>query len=849
MSFFSQKMKQFTKESESKTINPIELFYNELIQQKQHDFLRDNQTAFLTEWNSRREERDIVGVMNTGAGKTLIGLLMLYSKLQEGVGTAVYLCPDTQLVEQVCNQAALYGIPVCKIISKKDERQEFPLDFVNCKSVLVTTFDRLFNGKSIFGVKGNASREIQEVGALLIDDAHECIKKARGKASIKIHKSSQKDLFEKLLNLFDDDLKTQGLGAYNGIKRGEKSVIKQIPFWAWENKLEAVVKLLEGNNDSSNKDIFFSFDLLIDELELAECFISGEVIEITPMLIPTYKVPSLENAKHRFILSATLNNSYELISELGIYKDAIEKPIKIDNANLGERLILAPKRYHEDIDNNDIRELCLKYAQSYNVIVIVPNIKRAKFWTDKGAVVLNSENILAELKALKESKPGRLVVLINRYDGMDLIDDMCRLIVLDGMPTKETLKEKIETQYRENSLYINTKKAQSIEQGLGRAVRSGTDHCVAILMGNDLLKFIGTNANKELFSPIVQAQLEFGFSLVEGDKKLEKSQAIESIVEGIEVCLGASEEWRHFHKQLTNEALKKYKSVDFTNLVELADLERKALKAAKIRDISSMDTYMSSILSKITSEVDKGWYTQLYAYLLNNINQQRAIDLQAQAYSIQNGLVKPLTSLKGKTVKKVGSQVGSFKENLLKFDRGTDICIEVENIVASMMYSPDMYYKKFEKAIDELGRFLGFATNQPDNETDDGPDNFWSAESKDFVIECKNNSLNDISRDETNQMFASIRWYNKLYKGESRMVPIMLHRSSRLEPNTHANGGFLVISNEKLVELKNNLRKLGKALSQKAPDAWLDKEIESLLNQYNFTEAKIVSHYTNSVKE
>lgn len=50
-----------------------------------------------------------------GYVKTLLGLLMLYSKLSEGVGPAVYFCPDNQLVEQVRYQATLYGIPTCTI--------------------------------------------------------------------------------------------------------------------------------------------------------------------------------------------------------------------------------------------------------------------------------------------------------------------------------------------------------------------------------------------------------------------------------------------------------------------------------------------------------------------------------------------------------------------------------------------------------------------------------------------------------------------------------------------------------------------------------------------------------------
>ena len=38
--------------------------------------------------------------MNTGGGKTVVGLLMLKSCLNEGVGPAVYVTPDNYLVSQ-----------------------------------------------------------------------------------------------------------------------------------------------------------------------------------------------------------------------------------------------------------------------------------------------------------------------------------------------------------------------------------------------------------------------------------------------------------------------------------------------------------------------------------------------------------------------------------------------------------------------------------------------------------------------------------------------------------------------------------------------------------------------------
>ena len=49
--------------------------------------------------------------MNTGSGKTLVGLLMLQSLLNEEIGPALYLCPTKQLVEQAYQTAREVGIP------------------------------------------------------------------------------------------------------------------------------------------------------------------------------------------------------------------------------------------------------------------------------------------------------------------------------------------------------------------------------------------------------------------------------------------------------------------------------------------------------------------------------------------------------------------------------------------------------------------------------------------------------------------------------------------------------------------------------------------------------------------
>lgn len=848
LGFFDKKMKEYSTKTEQQIINSIEIFKKSLLQQPGYDFLRENQTDFLNQWETRRSEKDVIGLMDTGSGKTLIGLLMLYSKLKEGVGPAVYLCPDNQLVQQVYQQASLYGIPVCKF-EQTDGYQQFPLEFENNEAILITNFDKLFNGRSIFGVIGN-DREIKEIGALLIDDAHECVKKARQKSSIKIHRHDNKKLYNAFVDLFFDDLDKQGRASLRSIIKGESSVIKQIPYWDWNNKLSSVIKWLEENNNRNkeNSDIFFNSNLILDELENCECYISGNSIEITPLLIPYYKIPAFDKAKHRFILSATLNNGFSLITDLGINESAVRNPIKVDTISLGERLILAPKRYNNKITDAEIRQLCFEYAKDLNVVVIVPNYKKSEIWTKMGAELLDSDNIVEEINKLRFGQRGKVCVVTNRYDGMDLIDDICRLLVIDGMPTKESLKEKIEMQYRENSMLVNMKRAQTIEQGLGRGVRSGTDHCVTILMGDDLLSFIGKNSNKRLFSPIVQSQLEFGVNLVAGEEVLEKSTAIEYMIEAMEECLEATGSWRTFHKQLVNTAEKEYQIESFDNVIELSILENEVFNAKRKEDLTTIEDKMKKILSLVSKSKDEGWYFQIYAQLIHSIDSTRASDLQIKAKELNASLLRPLNYVRSRKVRNYASQIPKFKELISEFDRGTDLVIYINNLLSKLEYSPDVTYKDFELSVKKLGEFLGFESTCPDSEDNDGPDNFWRGENFDFVIECKNNSLNNISRDEANQMTASIRWYKELFTDSERLIGVILHKSSIVAPDSHINNEFSVIDLEKLGLLKNNLTKLCGELSFKAPNSWNVRELEEKLMKYYLTENTFVQKYTKKIK-
>jgi hypothetical protein len=57
-------------------------------------YLRHEKGEVLDKWFDRRDDRDMVIKQNTGGGKTVAGLLIAQSILNQEIGRAVYLTPE-----------------------------------------------------------------------------------------------------------------------------------------------------------------------------------------------------------------------------------------------------------------------------------------------------------------------------------------------------------------------------------------------------------------------------------------------------------------------------------------------------------------------------------------------------------------------------------------------------------------------------------------------------------------------------------------------------------------------------------------------------------------------------------
>lgn len=845
MSLFRNRIRGGGDDEPQKPIDPTEIFKT-LIHQEGYDYLRDIQKEFLLRWHQNRPQKDVVGILNTGAGKTLIGQLMLLSKLNEGIGPVVYLCPDKQLVSQTIEQAALHNIPVTEIIDVPNQAAEFPTDFINKKAILVTTFERMFNGKSIFGVEGYGYRPIQDIGALVIDDAHSCIKKARQQSTILIERKHS--AYEKLFILFKSAIREQGEGGLLSIENGESSVSRLVPYWIWRQQKDNVFSILQDMYREDDPIIRYAWGLIGDDISKCQCFISGSQIEITPLQIPVQKIPSFFRAKHRYILSATFNNNTDLITELGIDKESVQNPLEVDNqGDAGERLVIAPKRYFPDLTDELMRPIIAKYAERYNVVVIVPNSQKAKPWIEQGATVVDKDNIVKATKDLRETR-GNLMVFLNRYDGVDLAGDACRILVLDGVPNIHSAREKYISVVREGSPFINAQVAQTIEQGFGRAVRSGSDHCSVFILDSALLNFIGIDANRTFFTPAMSKQLDFGLELFGDEKPTSSDQALKEIYSAVEACLTGDSDWRKFHKDMILSA-KKDKTEVATHLLGIAETERAAL--AKYRDefyedACAMIRDLIETNKEQLNEVDEAWYLQLGACMLDAANPVGAMDMQVKARTQSPKVLKPMAHTYSKLTRSRGRQAEVISQWLKQYSNATDVVIAIENLYTDLIYSPDVDHLSFEKSVQRIGEFLGFSSQMPEEDEGDGPDNLWRMENgENLIIEAKNNSTNDnVSRSEVEQLLHSIQWHNDKYGSDQKYTPIMMHRGVRCFDNAHPSSDSRIMTTDLLDQFKVALKQLATALSQRAPQLWSVAEIQGLLVTNHLTYTTIVNKYT-----
>lgn len=826
------------KDKIAKDPNPLVIF-DDLDKESGKEYLRPAQESVLTEWYAEvRNQRDVIVKLHTGQGKTLIGLLMLQSSLNEGKGPATYVCPNNYLVAQTVEQARSFGI---ETVQFTEGSARIPREFLNSEAILVTNCNKLFNGKSVFGVAGSTKEPIN-LGAVVIDDAHKCLDIIRESFSVIVNRDipegKKNPLFNDLWTIFEGALKSQAPGTHLDICHGEPCYMA-VPFWTWHDKRDEVLRVLQQRKEDS--ELLFVWDLLKDRIQDCICIISGRRMEISPHLLPIDMIPSFARARRRVFLSATLTEDAFLVRDFGIDPESVLNPLFSGDVKYsGERLVLIPTLVDPDLNRKEVVSWLSSYTANrgnFGVVAIVPSFRLSEEWEKAGANVTNvkklGDSIYGLRDKVKQKEAKEIVVLVNEYDGVDLPDSLCRVLCLDSLPSYSSLVDRYGQDMRPGSRVVRRQLAQRVEQGIGRAIRGSSDWCVVVATGNDLTDFLSEKAKRVYLSNEAQQQIGIGEELA-GEMKAEGGglKVVETLVNQ---CVSRDVGWKEYYKVKMASVEAKKPSKEY---LERAVTEREAeILFQQGHTKKAVDMLENLVVSSLDS-TDKAWIMQLMATYLYPIDPTRSMDLQLKAHTLNARLFRPETGITySKLVSTGKSRASRILEWLRSYESYNVLLVRSNAIMDKVRFGSAS--DQFEEGFDELGTLLGFETQRPEKASGRGPDNLWHIEGKKYwVIECKSavdTERPEISKKETGQLSNSIGWFKEEYQDRDG-VPVLIHPSTSLAREAYSTEPFWTLQPISLENLKTNT----KAFLSSLRDVPFDNLSEDLIKK------RLVEHHLDA---
>lgn len=464
----------------------------------------------------------------TGSGKTLVGLLIAEFWRVTKRAQVVFLCPTKQLVRQVVNQSEnSYGIKATAFTGKIKEY--LPADrarYQAAETVAVAPYSALFNTNPFFGAPQ----------LIILDDAHAADNYIASNWSLNITRWEYRAIYDAVLDLVADALSPHQLEKFKSDDPDLSQWIEHIPVVQWRRLTPALTALLD---ESTRKvKLQFPWSLVRDFIDSCLCYVSHRGILIRPYIPPTSTHSAFQAADQRVFMSATLGAGGDLERITGVRElERLPIPKGWDRQGIGRRFFMFPGM---NLEGDELAEFVTDAARQANrALSLVPSDAAAaqhrKQFVAAGLEVLEAEDI-EESKDTFITTDECVAILANRYEGLDLVGDECRLLILEGLPRAGNLQELFLLSRMACGTLLHDRIRTRIVQALGRCTRSATDYAAVVVLGDDFHNWLVANEQRKLFHPELQGELAFGV-----EQSTEQSAA--ELLENLQVFLDHGDEW------------------------------------------------------------------------------------------------------------------------------------------------------------------------------------------------------------------------------------------------------------------------------------------------------------------
>lgn len=680
---------------------------------------------------SHVDKADVALQLPTGSGKTLVGLLIAEWRRRKFKERVLYLCPTKQLVHQVAEQARKkYGIELHPFTGSKSQYEATACsDWQNADAVGVTTYSGIFNTRPFFS----------NPQSIILDDAHSAENYIASFWSVQIEKRTNESIFSTLQGVLLPLMSSSERLSLTDEREGEAAWVSKVPTPYLQPLLPEITAILDAHTEGN--DLRYSWQTVRPILDACHVYISTHSILIRPLIPPSHLHHPFSGATQRVYMSATLGSGGDLeriTGRGGIHR--IPAPSGWDRQGIGRRFFIFPKR---SLDDDQTREFCVNAAKSCGrSLYLVPDdgsIKKGKSIAEESDCTAFSASQIEESKEPFVQSTSAMAIVANRYDGIDLSGDECRLLLIDGLPKGSNLQERFFVSRIGAQLLLDDRILTRVVQGFGRCTRSANDYAAVVILGDSLNKYLMTRERRKYFHPEIQAEIDFG---------LEQSKLtnLTALSENLAHFMSQDDEWEDAEQQI----------VDLRSELEQAQLPATAQLSATVSDELSYQTSMCagdyaaalescrSILGKLTDSTLRGYRALWYylagsaAWLAHNHGQGVEIKVSREYYERAKSSNPSLRWLAN-----LGNAMSTPGKAIPDEDSAYSLIERIESVLEELGTTHDRKYSAFEASIlsdisqdddgrrfergrEQLGRLLGYSVGHTDE--DAGPDPWWIAD-------------------------------------------------------------------------------------------------------------------------
>jgi hypothetical protein len=721
-----------------------DVFYNDVRGRKIPGLLA-HQADILRNYKERALDKpDVAFQLPTGSGKTLVGLALAEWRRRKFRERVVYLCPTNQLVYQVAEQSrSKYGIPVQTFTGKA---ANYPAaakaEYQNAETIAVTSYSALFNTNPFFN----------DPQLIILDDAHAAENYIADYWSLRILRTDEKHrpLFDAVVGTLRGFVSPMDYGRLTGTDDDLWSQVwvEKLPSPTLMELAPELTALIDAHVGETT--LRFTWGVLRDHLTACHLYLSARQILIRPLIPPTDTHQPFASARQRLYMSATLGEGGDLERTTG-RRNIVRLPIPPgwDQQGTGRRLFFLPER---SLDSRQTRELVgAMISRAGRALYIVPSDAAAepiRTWvTDHLQATVFDAKQIEESKREFVTTEHAVAVVANRYDGIDLAEDQCRLLILDGLPRAVNLQEGFLVHRMNSLVLLNDRVRTRVAQAFGRCTRSATDYSAVVVLGPELHDYLLTRERREAFHPDLRAELEFGIDQ-------SKNQTPEGFLENLNILLAQNEEW--FDADGNIVALRRGLAAPMIPGAE--DLQRAAEHEVKYQyaiwngNFEAALESARAVLTVLTAPELRG-YRSLWAYLAGSA--ARSLALAGQPALTNFARTQFRAAAAGTPAVRwfaaLAREVGEDEQVLPAREAGVSTVIErLEARLERLGTTQDRKFNEedefirrglasrdateFERAHERLGRLLGYEAGN--KETPGAPDPWWLVdESSGFIFE------------------------------------------------------------------------------------------------------------------